>query len=171
MPKLIGLVSLGLIAYVTFGPVFSLKQILCQVNTDPCPPQLLDKLNQLQGKNLLFFRLEPLRQELTQSPVYSQVNLTVILPHTLRVELIVSQSVSVQLLEALKQAYLSASSVTTIDSTTLEASLSADITARFTTLKDFPSQVSSLQLILNLATIDPKPRLIDVRFDKPILSY
>jgi hypothetical protein len=43
--------------------------------------------------------------------------------------------------------------------------------AVFSTTLDLSRQVTSLQLILQKATIQKEPRVIDLRFDKPVLKY
>ena len=53
----------------------------------------------------------------------------------------------------------------------IQVSLPAGTLVRFSPLKDLTSQLRSLQLILKQATIvEHQPRIIDVRFDKPILN-
>jgi hypothetical protein len=54
--------------------------------------------------------------------------------------------------------------------TTIIAELPQGQKALFTATKDYVSQVTALQQILSVATIDSSAPVIDVRFDQPVLK-
>lgn len=77
---------------------------------------------------------------------------------------------SLHLIKLLSDNYVSFDGVE-IRENLLEVQLNQLTTAIFTGLRDMESQVSSLQQILSQATIDATPKTIDVRLDKPVLTY
>ncbi|MBI4035297.1 MAG: hypothetical protein HY381_02770 [Candidatus Chisholmbacteria bacterium] len=102
------------------------------------------------------------------SPAATPANLPVIFASTLDSESLVY---SIKLAQLLTTNFLSYQQITIVSPQTLEVVLSSGVRVRFTSLKDASSQLRSLQLILRQATIDPIPQLIDVRFDKPVISH
>lgn len=54
----------------------------------------------------------------------------------------------------------------------IQASFSGSLTALFSSEKELTSQVISLQFILSRSKIEGKlPKLVDLRFDKPVILY
>lgn len=92
MTKKFFLISLGLLiiiaAAVGFTPLFKLRTILCQVDVNPCPPELITYLSKLQQRNLLFINRSRLAQNLkVLYPDFLNTRIFISLPHTLRVAL------------------------------------------------------------------------------------
>ncbi len=212
-PSLVILVA----AAIFFSPLFRITTILCQVDINPCPQELLVYLAQFNHRNLFIFNTHTLIRQLQGlHPEYKQVLVNIELPHTLRIEvtsrspiailvtsssstpiLVDSQGVligsasasvnlpliflatpsadlllsSVNLLQLLQQSFISFVSLASTQSAILDVKLKTGMLTRFSLLQDLNSQVNSLQLILQQATIVPLPRIIDVRFDKPVLIY
>lgn len=76
---------------------------------------------------------------------------------------------SIQLAVTLKNQFIPYSQLLIVDESA-EVKLSGEITAIFSLKSDIQKQVTSLQQILSLATIDSKPTIIDLRFAKPLIK-
>ncbi len=75
-------------AAVGFTPIFKLQTILCQVDVDPCPPELITYLSKLKQRNLLFINRSRLAQSLrVLYPDFQNTRIFINLPHTLRIAL------------------------------------------------------------------------------------
>ena len=75
-------------AAVGFTPIFKLQTILCQVDVDPCPPELITYLSKLKQRNLLFINHSRLAQSLrVLYPDFQNTRIFINLPHTLRIAL------------------------------------------------------------------------------------
>lgn len=74
------------------------------------------------------------------------------------------------LVELLRKNYLQFSEITVSSPTKVIVGLPEGKRAIFTTTRDLPRQVTSLQLILSKATIAKEPQEYDMRFDKPVLK-
>ncbi|OGY17516.1 MAG: hypothetical protein A2784_05140 [Candidatus Chisholmbacteria bacterium RIFCSPHIGHO2_01_FULL_48_12] len=218
MTKKFSLISLGvliIIAVAILGsPLFKLQTILCQVDVDPCSPELIAYLSQLKHRNLLFINRSRLAKDIKALYPDSAATKTLIsLPKTLRVVitsrtpvaiLVTADSLvpidstgalltpadqlpqlpminlstpsselvtaSLDLLTRLNQAFITAAAMFSSQSGVLDVKLSSGQLARFSLLKNFQPQVSSLQVILHKSTIVPPASVIDVRFDKPVLG-
>lgn len=71
----------------------------------------------------------------------------------------------------LRRNYLSFNQIYFINNNEIIISLHHNKIAIVTGVGDISRQVTSLQLILSKATISPEPRIIDMRFDMPVLKY
>lgn len=76
---------------------------------------------------------------------------------------------ALQLGSSLEASSISLKDIEIISQDTILANLEMGSVAIFTSLIDLDRQLTSLQLILSKATIDPGYRFIDVRFDEPVL--
>jgi cell division septal protein FtsQ len=218
MIKKFCLISLGVLAVVTvavLGPsLFRLQTILCQVDVDPCPPELIAYLSGFKQRQLWLINRSRLATEVSQLyPNSAATQVLVSLPKTLRVVItsrtpvallvtaaglvpidstgalltptaqlsplpVVNLSTpsgelvtaSLDLLTRLNQAFITATALVSSQSGVLDAKLASGQLARFSLLKNFAPQVSSLQVILHKSTIVPPASVIDVRFDKPVLG-
>jgi hypothetical protein len=74
------------------------------------------------------------------------------------------------LVELLRKSYLQFDEITVSSPTMVIVTLPEGKRALFTTTRDLPRQVTSLQLILSKATIAKEPQEYDMRFDKPVLK-
>ena len=75
-------------AAIGFTPIFKLQTILCQVDVDPCPPELITYLSQLKTRNLLFINRSRLAKDLKALyPDFQNTRIFINLPHMLRVAL------------------------------------------------------------------------------------
>lgn len=75
-------------AAVGFTPIFKLQTILCQVDVNPCPSELITYLSQLKHRNLLFINRARLAQNLRMLyPDFQNTRIFINLPHTLRIAL------------------------------------------------------------------------------------
>ena len=205
----------ALILFVS--PLFRVTTILCQVDINPCPPEVLKFLSPFQ--NRLLFLLQPHQLALSikhLKPDFNQVHVSLELPQTLRVEitsrmpiailvtgpaapafLVDSQgtilspaspsaslptlnlatpsanlvTTSIKLLSLLNQAFIPYYDLISTQSSIIDVRLKPTGLARFSLLTDLSAQVNSLQLILHKSTIVPPGSIIDVRFNKPVLTY
>jgi hypothetical protein len=78
---------------------------------------------------------------------------------------------SLSLITTLKDHYIKAHILDSSDPTAIIVSLNDGFQAIFNHHRDLSRQVTSLQLILSKATIDPDLRIIDVRYDQPVLRH
>ena len=78
---------------------------------------------------------------------------------------------AIKLARLLKDSYLPFAYLSVnVDQSFIEAYLPSGQRIRFSPQKDLSAQVRSLQLILRQATINQFPPIIDLRFDRPILT-
>lgn len=71
----------------------------------------------------------------------------------------------------LSAADLTPDSTTEIDNT-IQASYSGDLTVYFSKVNDLKLQVDSLHFIFSRAKIEGRqPKIVDLRFDRPVVSY
>ena len=75
-----------------------------------------------------------------------------------------------ELVELFRKNYLQFNEIIVSSPTSIIVSLPEGKRAIFTTTRDLPRQVTSLQLILSKATIAKEPQVYDMRFDKPVLK-
>lgn len=216
-----GLLLLGALlavaGWLLFGPLLRIRQIFCQVATDPCPAPVWTELNQLENRPLVLLNINTLKTKLASLyPTASTVAVTRLLPRALRIEIslrfpaaqiksapasadvivVDDQGITltsspsadlpllithlprspltlaaIKLARLLQDSYLPFAylSVNT-DQSFIEAYLPSGQRIRFSSQKDLSTQVRSLQLILRQATINPSLPIIDLRFDRPILT-
>ena len=79
--------------------------------------------------------------------------------------------IAFEIASELRRNYLSFNQIYFVSNNEIIISLHQDKTAIVTSVEDISRQVTSLQLILSKATISPEPRIIDMRFDMPVLKY
>ena len=82
------LLSLILVAvgFFLFGPLFRLRQVFCQIATNPCSPEILSYLHSLRGENLLLLKNRSIQAQISQiNSQFKQINVSLGLPQSLRV--------------------------------------------------------------------------------------
>ena len=200
------LLAATLILFVS--PLFRATIILCQVDINPCPPEVIEFLSSFEYRPLLLLqpnKLTPVIKRL--KPEFDQVQISLELPQTLRIKITSRIPVAVLVTGSTTPAFLvdnqgtilspasPSANFPAINLSTPSASLiTASVKlisllnqafipyydlistqptglARFSLLTDLSVQVNSLQLILHKSTIVPSGSIIDVRFNKPVLTY
>ena len=209
------LLAATLILFVS--PLFRATIILCQVDINPCPPEVIEFLSSFEHRPLLLLqpnKLTPVIKRL--KPEFDQVQISLELPQTLRIKItsripvavLVTGSTtpaflvdnqgtilsptspsasfpainlstpsaslitaSVKLISLLNQAFIPYYDLISTQSSIIDVHLKPTGLARFSLLTDLSVQVNSLQLILHKSTIVPSGSIIDVRFNKPVLTY
>lgn len=203
--------------WLLLGPLLRVRQIFCQVATDPCPAPVWAELNQLENRPLLLLNINTLKTKLASLyPTASTVAVTRLLPRAMRIEIslrlpaaqiksaptsadvivVDDQGVTltalpsadlpilitslprspltlaaIKLARLLKDSYLPFVYLSVnADQSFIEAYLPSGQRIRFSSQKDSFAQVRSLQLILRQATINQSLPIIDLRFDRPILT-
>lgn len=218
----------GLIYLLFSSSFFRIQNIECaSLNEAPCDQNVVAELNKHKDKLIFTTKTHEIEEKIKRAdPIYSGVEITAILPNTLKAlmnkkdfyanlqvstnsaSLIVDQNklvvdkqpyptpgtfsiisssasqyvVGDEILDAdtltafevaneLRRNYLSFNQIYFISSNEIIISLHHDRIAIVTGTENISRQVTSLQLILSKATISPEPRIIDMRFDMPVLKY
>jgi len=222
------LLIIGLIYLLFSSSYFRIQNIECSsLNQTPCDQNVIAELNRHKNELIFTTNTQEIEEKIKKAdPIYSGVQITAILPNTLKVSMdkkdffanlqvssnsaslivdqdqvvvdkqpfptpgtftIISSSadqyvvgdkildsntlIAFEVANALRRNYLSFNQIYFITNTEIIISLHDNKIAVITGVEDISRQVTSLQLILSKATITPEPRILDMRFDMPVLKY